>query len=158
MKKGIITAVSLVVLAGGLISASPVFAADQSAHDTLVTRIADKFKLNKADVQAVFDEFRTERRAARETRYAEYLSKLVSNGKITEEQKTLLVAKHKELAEYSLSQRNNWKDMSSTDRKEHIDAKIKELKAWADQNHIDIKYLLHASGNHMFRRGMHRMK
>jgi hypothetical protein len=91
MKKQIIvSALVLTTLGAGLLSTQSVFADDTNRQETLVTKIAEKFKLNKTDVQAVFDANRSERRASMEAKYEERLKQLVTDKKITEAQKKLL--------------------------------------------------------------------
>ena len=88
--------------------------------DGLVEKIASKFNLNEADVQAVFDDYKSDQEAERTS---EYLQKLVDKGKITAEQKTLI--------ENKLSELRDKKNQEMTD-----------LRTWADANGIsDIDYI-----------------
>jgi hypothetical protein len=101
-------------------------------HDTndesLVERIATKFNLSENDVQAVFDDYKSDQ-AAEKT--SEYLQKLVDQGKITPEQKTLIENKLNELRD----QKNQ---------------EMADLRAWATTNNIsDVSYVtkgLHKNG------------
>lgn len=161
MKKHLLVmtfAVTLVLL--GTYTVSRAYAADQTAQDTLVSRIAEKFSLNKADVQAVFDQFHSERQTAKEAKYEEYLSGLVKNGKITEAQKTLLIAKRQELLAKAQTDRSQFQNLTPEQRKAQRKAELKALQDWGTQNHIDLKYLFHAGGKKMFHLGyrMGRMK
>ena len=65
----------------------------------LVQMIADKFNMNKNDVQQVFDQYRLGRRDTMEKNYEAYLDQLVKDGKITQAQKDLILAKHKEIGD-----------------------------------------------------------
>src|SRR5688572_20882191 len=91
---------------------------------TLADKLSQRFKLNKTEVQQVFDQHRDERRAEREKRYEERLSQAVKDGELTEEQKSKLLAKHKELVtemeknhEEMKSKRSEAQSMSEDERK-----------------------------------------
>ena len=86
----------------------------------LVSKLAQRFNLNQAEVQAVFDEYRN---TEREANVSEYLQELVDKGKITAEQKTLIESKLKEV--------------SAAKDKEKA-----ELEAWAKEKGVDIKYVM----------------
>lgn len=88
--------------------------------ESLVERIAMKFNLSENDVQAVFDDYKSDQ-AAEKT--SEYLQKLVDQGKITPEQKTLIENKLNEL-------------------RDKVNQEIADLRTWADNNNIsDISYI-----------------
>ena len=92
--------ITLIVL-GGLVSAGyfgagAIFADDNNPHDTLITRIAQKFNLNENDVEAVFQSVRDERQAEMKKRQEERLNDAVSDGVITEEQKNAILTKMQE--------------------------------------------------------------
>jgi N-acetylglucosamine kinase-like BadF-type ATPase len=98
--------------------------AETSNTDTsLVDKIAQKFNLKTEDVQAVFDQEKSERQAEKQQAVANRLQKAVDDGKITAEQKTLIENKMKEL---------------QTAR----DAEMKELQTWAEDNKINAKFLM----------------
>lgn len=67
----------------------------------MIQGMAEKFGLNKAEVQSYVQESRaanrTERQAEREKVLTEKLSQAVSGGKITEAQKSTIWAKHEEI-------------------------------------------------------------
>jgi len=131
MKKKILLTTAVAAIIGAtLLTSTQVFAqttaSTQSPMSSLVQKIADKFGLKKDDVQAVFDQSRQEMQAQRETLYEAELSTLVTNGKVTEAQKQLIIAKHKELV---------------TNRQLNKNAEQKSLADWAKQNGIDAQYL-----------------
>ncbi len=103
----------------GLVSA----ASSTSGNDSLVDKIAQKFNLNKADVQKVFDDNKSAHKAEHQAEVSNKLQKAVDGGKLTSEQKTLIENKLKEF---------------QTAR----DTERKELETWAQQNGIDAKYLM----------------
>ncbi len=121
-KKILFTVMSILVLGGGALTGGKVVAKDSTEHtSTLVQKIADKFGLKKEEVQAVFNQQRSDKFESR-------LSQLVANGKITEAQKQVIIGKHQELRQ----------------AKTKID--FKALKDWATQNGIEVKYLMGGIG------------
>lgn len=163
-KKLIISALVLTIAGIGIFKSTQAFAQDTNNNpfSTLVQKIADKFQLKKEDVQAVFDQDRTERKAQMETKRAErqaegekkYLAQLdqwVKDGKITEAQKTLILNKHKELQSNRPSELQNMQGKTEEEKKAAMEAKKtematkrKELEDWAKQNDIDLQYLFGA--------------
>lgn len=93
------------------------------SSDTLVDRLVEKFKLNKTDVQAIFDEEKAARDAERQAEMSERLQDAVDDGDITAEQKAKIEAKQKELQAARDTERT-------------------ALEKWASDNKIDTKYLM----------------
>lgn len=91
-----------------------------SQNNELVTKVAQRFNLNEADVRAVFNEYKDSERKARTS---ERLQELVDEGKITLEQKTLI--------------ENKLKELEATHDQER-----EELEAWAKEKGIDLKYVM----------------
>jgi hypothetical protein len=68
------------------------------------------------------------------------LEKLVKDGKITEAQKTAILAELKALREkYSME---SMKDLTEEERKEKTEEMQAELKAWAEEQGIDEEYVM----------------
>jgi hypothetical protein len=109
---------------------------------SLVDKIANRFNLNKADVQKVFDEERSTRQAEREAKISERLQKLVDEGTITADQKTKIEAKLKELKSEREANRDAFKNLSAEERKSKMEAKRTELENWAKENGIDLTKLM----------------
>lgn len=118
----------------------------------LVSAIAQKFNLNASDVQQVFDEQRgkmqEERQQEMQQKFAERLSKAVSNGKITQDQANLITAKHTEMQTFMKSLEGKTKEEMRTLRKAQMDS----LKQWAQDNNIPMQYLQFGGGG--FGKGM----
>lgn len=145
-KKIIVTAAAIVIVVAGMLSSTKIFAEDaingQDRIASLVQKIADKFGLNKNDVQAVFDQDRQEHQAQREADYTVRLDQFVKDGKITEAQKQLILAKHKELETKRQSEMQNRQSQTPDQRKAEMDAEREDLQNWATENGIDLKYLM----------------
>lgn len=109
-------------------------------ESSLVEKIATKLNLSTTEVQSVIDEYQSEREAERTAQNSERLQTLVDEGKITAEQKTLIENKLTELE----AQRETARDESLTEeeRKTQMEAERTALKTWADENGIDMQYLL----------------
>ncbi|CAN5192045.1 hypothetical protein BH09PAT2_BH09PAT2_01590 [soil metagenome] len=67
------------------------------------------------------------------------LTTLVSDGKITEVQKQLILEK---VVEFKTARQADKQDMTKEERKIDMDKKRQELEAWAKTNGIDMQYLL----------------
>lgn len=131
-------------------------AATTTGSDNLVDKISQRFNVDKAEVQKVFDEERTARQAEREQRYEERLSQAVKDGKLTEDQKTKLLAKHKEL-KAEMEKRHESREAERGDmaqkteaerealveqRKAEMDKQRAEIEAWEKANNIPSGYLM----------------
>lgn len=133
--------------------------ADNSSNprDTIIQKLAEKFNLKESDVQQVFDEVRQEHQTQMQTKHEERLSQLVTDGKITEDQKALILNKHKELQAERESNKDSFKDLSPEQRKIKMEEKKIELETWANENGIDTMYIMHfgekGNGDHGSRIG-----
>lgn len=152
MKTLLITALSVGVIGTGLLSTNKIFAQNSSTTGPmsfLVDKIASKFGLDTSDVQAVFDQERVERQAEMEKKYEEQLTQYVSEGKITEQQKQLILEKHKEMQAQHQEEREKMQQMTVEERKTAREANrtnMEEHKAllenWATQHGIDMQYVI----------------
>jgi hypothetical protein len=114
-------------------------ATDTSSDPTssLVQKIADKFKLNKSDVQAVFDEQRSEMEAKHEQEVKDNLTQAVTDGKITQDQADKITAKLKEIQ----TNRDAMKDKTVTERQQARQQNRDDMKQWAQDNGISLDTL-----------------
>lgn len=142
--KILLSALVTTVIGIGLFTTTSVLAqnptAGQNPMQSLVQKIADKFGLKKEDVQAVFDQDRSDRRAEMEARNIAQLDQLVKDGKITEAQKQLIINKRKEIEASRQSQMQNMQGKADEERK--------ALEDWAAQNGIAVKYLMGGFGRY----------
>ena len=149
-KKAIVTAIAVTVIGAGTLTASSAFAQtqtpDQDPMNSLVQKISDKFGLNKEEVQAVFDESHRERHAGMQADFEAQLSQNVTDGKITEAQKQLILKKRQEMEADRQSNKDVFKDLSRDERKAKMNEKKADLDAWATENGIDSMYLMPRGG------------
>jgi hypothetical protein len=145
-RKTMLTAAAVSVLGAGLLTATTAFAQNESTVQdpmhSLVQKVADKFNLNQDEVQAVFDEAHKERHAEMEAKFEEQLSQYVSEGKITEEQKQLILQKHEEMKANRETNKETFRNLSDEERRTQMEQKRAELEAWAEENGIDLQYLM----------------
>lgn len=103
----------------------------------LVQAIATKFNLQTADVQAVFDEqhaaMETQRAADEKSR----LDQAVKDGKLTQAQEDLIIAKQAEEKTFMES----LKDKSEADRRAALESHRTELEKWITANNIPKEYM-----------------
>lgn len=132
-----------VVGAGVLLRAGLVKATSTGPQSGLIQYLSQKFNLDQTKVETAVTEYRTQERTDRQKQmtenYTVYLDGLVKEGKITEAQKTTLLAKHSELQKSHESAAAT--SQSREDRRTQMDKERTDLEAWAKSQGIDISYL-----------------
>lgn len=108
-----------------------------SGGTSLVDKIAQKFNLNKSDVQKVFDEDRASHEAERQQKMEERLTQAVKDGKLTQAQADAIKAKLQEMKTFM----DSLKDKTEQERRDAMKTKMDELKQWAADNNIPKGYL-----------------
>lgn len=145
--KILIILAALGVIGSALYLSQPALAEGGSGYSAIIQKLVERFGLDAGEVEEVFVEHRGEMRAEKQARLEERLDEAVAEGKITQEQREALEAKKAEMKE-------NWeemKDLSWEERKEVKSAHWKEMKAWAEENGIDMKELFGFMGG--FKKG-----
>jgi len=146
---GAATGIGLAGLTGlGVVSAATSTSTDPQS--SIIDKLVTKFNLNRDDVEAVFEEGRTERETERQQKVEERLTQAVTDGTITEEQKTKILAKLEELKTQMESNREEMKDKTHEERREAMKQHREELQQWAEDNDIPLRYLMfmHGHGHH----------
>jgi hypothetical protein len=132
------------VAVGGLVGVSS--AATTADDDSLASKIATKFNINKDEVQTLIkadrEEKHAERQAEHQKRFEERLSQLVKDGKITEEQKTKILEYHKTRQAALEAAKESFKDKTDEERKAAMDKQREADKKWAADNGIEEQYLM----------------
>lgn len=134
-------------VSGYLAHLNQVMAEDTSRPQSIVQRLVERFNLNQDEVDQVLADFRSERQAGQQSRVEDRLSQAVADGKITEEQKQLILQKQTEWC----VDHKNWQNVSKEERGEQMKMHREEMHTWAEENGIDMKYLMGFEG-----RGGHR--
>lgn len=108
----------------------------------LITAISQKFNLNQADVQKVFEEQRTQMQQQMQAQHTEQLAtrltQAVKDGKLTQAQADLITAKQAELKTFHES----LKEKTPEEARTALEAKRTELQTWAQANGIPEQYLM----------------
>jgi hypothetical protein len=121
----------------------------------LVEAVANKFNLNKTEVQQVFDEQKVEMQAEHEQNIKEQIAKLVTDGKISQAQVDAINAKRAELQQEREANKDKFQSMTEDERKTERDQHKTDLEAWAKENNIDTKYLRFVMGGQGHGPGRH---
>ncbi|HOZ81226.1 MAG TPA: hypothetical protein PK370_03340 [Candidatus Woesebacteria bacterium] len=143
-KKVLIPALVIsIVAAGAIFKVSYVEAVSSSPKTGLIQYLAQKLGIDQTKVQTAVDEYHTQQQTNRQKEntenYTVYLDGLVKQGKITDSQKTALLAKHTELQ--STRQTTDWSTKTPSERQALIDQEKAKLEEWAKQQGIDVSYL-----------------
>jgi|GEM_PF-1370022 len=145
LKNKIMILAATVGLLSGLYGAGAMASSmNSSNHEGLVKLIANKFSLSEEEVEETLSEYREEHRAERQAemkaRFEEKLSEAVSEGKISEEQKSFILAKREEMREKRIASRDN-DDLSQEEKRALKDAHREEMHQWMEDNGIDFEAL-----------------
>lgn len=139
-KIAVISALSLAVLTLVGIGVSKANFNSYDRYNSLVQALVEKFNLNESEVQSVFDEHRDEHRnemrQKNQVHFEERLDQAISNGELTQEQKTLILEKKEELQ----SQRLDDLTLSNEEKRNQMEQHRKEMEKWAEENGIDMKF------------------
>jgi hypothetical protein len=142
-KEFLLPAFALVAVGGTVLGVTQVFAQANTtgAYPPIVQALASKFNLDAGQVEAVFQQNRADNQAKAETRYEAFLAKAVTDGKISQAQSDLILAKHKELLANRQSQMATNKNLTPEQRKAAMQQSRTDLQNWAKANNVDISYL-----------------
>lgn len=144
---GLVAGIATAGVAGmGIANAATTTASSTNPMSSLVDAVASKFNLNKADVQAVFDEQKTKMEAERETEAKADVAQLVTDGKITQAQADKINAKRAELQKEREANKDTASTKTRDEMKTEIEAKKTELEKWASDNGISTDYLRYVMG------------
>jgi len=116
--------------------------------DSLIQRLVDRFNLNQGEVEEALEEHRDQMQEERKNRQEEYLSELVSEGKLTDDQKNALIAKREEERTEREQNREEFKNMTREERQAEREAHREEMDQWFEDQGID-KTVLGGQGKGM---------
>ncbi len=131
----------VVIGAAAAIGSSALFGvqsvAAEDSTNSLVDKLVTKFNLNKDEVEQVFAAEHQERAAKMQQKLEERLAKALSEGPISEEQKSKILAKFSEEASFRAELRDKSDDERRTAMKQHR----LDLQQWAADNDIELRWL-----------------
>lgn len=135
-KRNIALLTAITAVGGGIIFAGSHFAAAAGTTPTSTTlsqAIAQKLNVNATDVQTAITSYQDSQRASRQAdqrqQYEDRLTQAVTDGKLTADQKTKLLAEY-DSVQTSLSALETQEQQIRTDE-----------QTWASTNNIDTQYL-----------------
>jgi len=146
MKRSLLVGAALATVGVGGLGTVGIASADTSSTSdstSLVDKIASKFNLNKDEVQAVVDEDREAHQAEREAEQKEKLATAVTDGKLTQAQADHIT---QVLEEIDALRGDAKPDEQSDDLRDQVKDKMDELRDWADENDIDMQYVMVGHG------------
>lgn len=136
------TAGVLAIMMAGALGTQTAFAQGTSdSTSAIVQKLAEKFGLDTAQVQAVFDQEREARHTQMQAAYEKRLVDAVTKGELTEVQKQLILGKYKEMLANKELLKEEFASLTRDEIKAKREAKRQELETWAKANGIDMKYL-----------------
>lgn len=115
-----------------------------SPRQSFIERLAQKLGIGEEKVQQAFDDIMEERQSQVETRFEMMLNQAVKDGKLTEAQKKSILERRTQMKE----QAKGWANLTPQSRRDGMKNQREDLKSWATQNGIDIKYLFGGMRGH----------
>lgn len=152
-----VMALGLALAGGAYVKAQAATTSDGGTSKTIIQRLVERFNLNTADVQAVFDSAKADRQAEMKAKEEAQLTQLVTDGKITEAQKQLIIAKRSEMEANRPTEPVKDSALTPAQRKTEMEKQRTELETWAKDNGIDVQYLFGRFGHMGHGHGFGRM-
>lgn len=121
------------------------YAADQEPT-SFIDKLIAKFGLNKTEVEQTYTEYKQERQTYMNQRFNEKVDQLLSEGKITQTQKTQILNKHTELVQ---ERNNNWEEFKNMDpeqKRAEMQKRHDEMEQWAEEIGIDFDEVFEMNG------------
>lgn len=156
MKNKIILPAAILLIAGAAFFGTTAYAqGNQNGQRDMVQELAQKLGLDESKVQTAFDEIRSEHQEEMQAQFTDRLNQAVSEGKLTEDQKNLIIQKHEELSSQRESERDQVQEMTREERRDFMQERRQEMQQWAEANGIDLQYLMGPEGGRGPGTGMH---
>jgi hypothetical protein len=153
-KRVVIPALALVI--GLVFAINQVSAYGFGPHnEAMVAKFAEAFGKSEEEVLAVFDQLHEERELEMQSAFETGLNEAVASGEINEEQKQLILDKHAEMRLTHEEMREEQEHLTPDDWRATRQAAHDEMEVWAEENGIDISWIM-GRGPDFGRRGMHR--
>ena len=118
---------SAVIIGAGAYGLNSALADSDSDSPPIIQKLVEKFNLNENEVKAVFEEERNQHQERAREMFEERLNQAVKDGKITEEQKNKIMAKHEEMRTERQQERNERQEQRQ------------EMEQWAEDNGINLE-------------------
>lgn len=145
----IVPTAALMALVGVNVYTADAADAAEAERTSLVDKIIAQFNLNKDDVQKIVDEHRAQRQKEHRDRVNTALDDAVAAGKITAEQKQMILVKHDEMQKSRATTRTPGDRAANQQQRAQ---ERQEMEQWAKDNGIDAQYVMMGGvgrgGNH----------
>lgn len=146
-KNIIIPVIAIAILLGtGTYGINNIYASEDSPQNSIVEKLVAKFNLNRDDVQKVFDEDKEDRGKEMESKFNSMLDAAISKGELTESKKSLILEKRDEFKNSFEFKGDENKGLSRDEIQAKMKTKRESLEKWANDNKIDMKYLIWLGG------------
>ena len=133
---GTVAGIGLAGIGGLGIASAASSNTDNTEPTGIIERLAAKFNLNKDEVAAVFKEDRAAHEAEHQQKLEARLDQAVTDGKLTEDQKSKILSKLEELKASRESNMETFKNMTADERRATMEQKRTDLEQWAKDNNI----------------------
>ncbi len=137
----VITLATLGVIVASTVSASNTVET-VSPKQNLISAIAQKFNISPVEVQKIFDEQKSQMKVKMQEKFADKIKQAVSSGKLTQDQANKIIAKRADLESKEADFRVSLKGKTKSEIKSIVKSQMTELKQWADNNNVPVKYLM----------------
>ena len=131
-KKIVSSAIILAVSAGTLLGAQAVGAANQPGEQTLIDKLAKRFKVDKTQVQEVFDEYHELTLQEDRAEFEQQVDAAVAQGALNRSTANQLISKYRALVAY----KESLADKTPEEQYGLMKVKVREFKTWAKQNSV----------------------
>ena len=156
MNKKIMLPVAVLLISGSALFGTSAYAQGiQNREGTMHQELAQKLGIDENKVQTAFDEIRREHQQEMQAQFTERLNQAVTDGRLTQDQKNLILQKHEELQTERQTEREQVQNMSREERREFMETRHEEMQAWGEANGIDLQYVMGQVGERERGPGMH---
>ena len=121
----------------------------ENGHPLFLERLAERFDLDIDEIMDFMKELREEKKIEMEAKFEEKLDKLVEDGDMTSTQKEAILEKKEEMEGF----KEELEGMTVSEAREALKDMRLELKSWADDNDIELKYLFPKAAKEMGPKG-----
>lgn len=146
-KKTMLMSAAVAVTTAGVVGLGAASAATDSGERMgLADKIATNLNLDKGEVKAILNEERVLHKADMEEKFEKRLDAAVAEGKLTEEQKAKIIAKHAEMREQMEADREAFKGKTKEEMRTALLDRHEAQKQWAEENGIPMEYMMMGPG------------
>jgi hypothetical protein len=137
-RKLFVPGIAIFIMLGiSIASLNAVSAQEVSSYPPIVQKLAERFNLNPSEVEDVFQEMHEERQADMHAQFEERLNDLVSEGKLTEEQKLKVLDKIEEMQ----TKMESLRDLNPEERRQESREMHEEMRKWFEDSGINFEEL-----------------